>query len=68
MTFFSLNVRTNKFPRITLFKRILFNKTTYLDGFFLDQNESDAIYLDDIVFRDLTPSDKDELELQQYYG
>jgi hypothetical protein len=34
----------------------------------LDENESDAIYLDDIVFRDLTASEKEELILQQYYG
>ena len=44
-------------------------RLTYMpDGFFLDENESDAVYLDDIVFRFLSPADQDELKLQQYYG
>ncbi|KAL5337573.1 hypothetical protein BJX70DRAFT_389202 [Aspergillus crustosus] len=37
-------------------------------GFYLDANESDALYLDDIVFRDLGPSLQEELSLQQYLG
>lgn len=41
----------------------------FLDGFILDKNESDCIYLDDIVFRDITSPDKqEELWLNQYYG
>jgi hypothetical protein len=38
------------------------------DGFFLDRNEWDAIYLDDIIFRDLTTPQKEELREQQYDG
>jgi hypothetical protein len=38
------------------------------DGFYLDHNESDAIYLDDIIFRELTTAEKEELNLQQYHG
>lgn len=38
------------------------------DGFFLDENECEALYLDDIIFRDLDPSAQEELNLQQYYG
>ncbi|GIC86574.1 uncharacterized protein Aud_002948 [Aspergillus udagawae] len=37
-------------------------------GFYLDENGSDAIYLDDIIFRDLGASLQEELYLQQYYG
>ncbi|KAJ5296674.1 Complex I intermediate-associated protein 30 [Penicillium atrosanguineum] len=38
-------------------------------GFFLEQNESDCVYLDDIIFRDITSADKrEELALNQYYG
>ncbi|KAJ5884995.1 hypothetical protein N7495_009505 [Penicillium taxi] len=38
-------------------------------GFFLEKNNSDCIYLDDIVFRDLNSPDKqEELRLNQYYG
>lgn len=41
----------------------------FLDGFILDKNESDCIFLDDIVFRDITSPDKqEELWLNQYYG
>lgn len=39
-----------------------------LDGFFIDENPYDAIYLDDIVFRDLTAADNRELEKLHYYG
>lgn len=39
-----------------------------IDGFFLEENEWEVIYLDGIVFRILSPSDRDELRLQQYYG
>lgn len=43
-------------------------KLTSTDGFFLDDNDSEAIYLDDIIFRDLSASQQEELHLQQYYG
>ena len=39
-----------------------------LDGFFLDENRDDCIYLDDIVFRDLDAEKQEELQLHQYYG
>lgn len=38
------------------------------DGFFLNENESEAIYLDDIIFQDLSPILQEELNHQQYYG
>jgi hypothetical protein len=39
------------------------------DGFFLDVNEADSVYLDDIVFRDIhTPEQQEDLWLNQYYG
>ncbi|KAJ5726381.1 uncharacterized protein N7483_007738 [Penicillium malachiteum] len=38
-------------------------------GFFLDQNESDCVYLDAIVLRDIDSPDKqEELSLNRYYG
>ncbi|KAI9376252.1 hypothetical protein BJX61DRAFT_415924 [Aspergillus egyptiacus] len=37
-------------------------------GFYLDENESESLYLDDIIFQDLSPSLQEELQLQQYYG
>ncbi|RLM01738.1 hypothetical protein CFD26_103576 [Aspergillus turcosus] len=37
-------------------------------GFYLEENGSEAIYLDDIIFRDLSASLQEELYLQQYYG
>ncbi|KAL4783013.1 hypothetical protein BJX76DRAFT_270176 [Aspergillus varians] len=37
-------------------------------GFYLDENESEALYLDDIIFRDLSSSLQEELNLQQYFG
>ncbi|KAJ5110909.1 hypothetical protein N7532_001444 [Penicillium argentinense] len=38
-------------------------------GFFLDKHDSDCIYLDDIIFRDLaSPEKQEELWLNQYYG
>jgi hypothetical protein len=42
--------------------------TSYEDGFFLDVNESDAIYLDDIVYTELTAAHKKELLSRQLYG
>lgn len=46
-----------------------FDADLLADGFFLDQNESDCIYLDDIVFRDIASPDKqEELWMNQYYG
>ena len=39
-----------------------------LDGFFIDENPYDAIYLDDIIFRDLIAADNRELEKLHYYG
>lgn len=38
------------------------------DGFYLDENASEALYLDDIIFKDLDPSLREELKFQQYYG
>lgn len=41
----------------------------FIDGFFLDVNEADSIYLDDIVFRDIhSAGQQEELWLNQYYG
>ncbi|KAJ9352244.1 hypothetical protein DTO027B9_5945 [Paecilomyces variotii] len=37
-------------------------------GFYLPTNNSDAIYLDDIIFRDLNASSIEQLKLHQYYG
>ncbi|KAL4885030.1 hypothetical protein BJY04DRAFT_205616 [Aspergillus karnatakaensis] len=37
-------------------------------GFYLEANESEALYLDDIIFQDLSPSLQEELNLQQYFG
>ncbi|KAF7588594.1 hypothetical protein BBP40_005479 [Aspergillus hancockii] len=37
-------------------------------GFFLDKNDSDSIYLDDIIFQDLTIPDKKELVHQNCFG
>ncbi|KAL4906894.1 hypothetical protein BDW74DRAFT_176495 [Aspergillus multicolor] len=37
-------------------------------GFYLDENESETLYLDDIVFRELSSSQQEELSLQQYFG
>ncbi|OKL63442.1 hypothetical protein UA08_01982 [Talaromyces atroroseus] len=38
------------------------------DGFFLEENESDALYLDDIIFKDFTAAEKEELIFERYYG
>lgn len=38
------------------------------DGFFPDDNPSDAVYLDDIILQQLTETDKENLELRQLYG
>ncbi|KAL4922197.1 hypothetical protein BDW62DRAFT_78942 [Aspergillus aurantiobrunneus] len=37
-------------------------------GFYLDENESEALYLDDIIFQDLGSSLQEELNLQQFFG
>ncbi|OQE16810.1 hypothetical protein PENFLA_c026G09468 [Penicillium flavigenum] len=38
-------------------------------GFFLDVNEADSIYLDDIIFRDIhSAGQQEDLWLNQYYG
>ncbi|KAL2816897.1 hypothetical protein BJX63DRAFT_419774 [Aspergillus granulosus] len=37
-------------------------------GFYLDENQSEVLYLDDIIFQDISPSLQEELNLQQYYG
>ena len=39
-----------------------------LDGFHLEENKSEALYLDDIVLRELSSSQQEELYLQQYLG
>lgn len=47
------------------------NRTTSnleTDGFFPDDNPSDAVYLDDIILQQLTENEKDSLELRQFYG
>lgn len=38
------------------------------DGFFLDQNTCDAVYLDGIIFQELSPADQAELKQRDYYG
>lgn len=40
----------------------------YEDGFLPDDNKSDVIFLDDIVFRELSTANKRELLSQQLYG
>lgn len=42
--------------------------TLQKDGFFLDENNCETLYLDDIILKDLNPSLQDELYHQQYYG
>ncbi|KAH8703824.1 hypothetical protein BGW36DRAFT_287519 [Talaromyces proteolyticus] len=37
-------------------------------GFCPEENGSDVLYLDDIIFRDFTTAEKEELLFQQYYG
>lgn len=54
-------IGSNQSSAVTLCSR-------WIDGFYLEENESDAVYLDDIIFRDLSPSHREELSLQQYYG
>uniref|UniRef100_A0A093XW75 Ribosomal N-lysine methyltransferase set11 n=1 Tax=Talaromyces marneffei PM1 TaxID=1077442 RepID=A0A093XW75_TALMA len=44
------------------------NKMQITDGFYLETNESDAIFLDDIIFKDFTVAEKEELIRQRYYG
>lgn len=36
------------------------------DGFFLDHNESDSVFLDDIIFSDLTSDDMEALRSHEY--
>lgn len=65
MTFFWLNVSIVSLSCIAVCETNSF----LVDGFFLDKNGSDCIYLDDIVFRDIASPDKqEELQLNQYYG
>lgn len=44
------------------------SRLTTTDGFYLDENESETLYLDDIILKDLSTSLQEELEFQQYYG
>ncbi|KAF7591908.1 hypothetical protein BBP40_000879 [Aspergillus hancockii] len=37
-------------------------------GFYLDENGSETLYLDDIIFKDLPLSLQEELSFEQYYG
>ncbi|KAI5285363.1 hypothetical protein KEM52_002475 [Ascosphaera acerosa] len=37
-------------------------------GFFLDHNDSDVVYLDDIILSDLSPEEREELDGWQYLG
>lgn len=64
MTFSSLNVRKihssdSLYPNKSFFRK---------DGFYLETNESDALFLDDIIFKDFTVAEKEELIHQRYYG
>lgn len=63
MIFFSLNVRTLPSPDLSNTEKILRK-----DGFYLETNESDALFLDDIIFKDFTIAEKEELIHQRYYG
>lgn len=38
------------------------------DGFFLDHNPSDAVFLDDIIFQELTAAEQEDLRLHDLYG
>ena len=38
------------------------------DGFIPDHNPHDAIYLDDLVFKNLTVSQREELKMRGLYG
>jgi hypothetical protein len=40
----------------------------YKDGFCLEENESDALFLDGIIFKDFTVAEKEELIFEQYHG
>lgn len=40
----------------------------HLDGFYLDTNASETLYLDEIILQDLNASKQEELEFHQYYG
>lgn len=40
----------------------------YIDGFYLDNNPSDGVYLDDIILKDLTTPEKEELAGQDCLG
>ncbi|EED13908.1 hypothetical protein TSTA_101480 [Talaromyces stipitatus ATCC 10500] len=37
-------------------------------GFYLDHNKSDSLFLDDIIFKDFTVAEKEELIHHRYYG
>ncbi|PYH80763.1 ribosomal N-lysine methyltransferase [Aspergillus uvarum CBS 121591] len=37
-------------------------------GFYLEENESETLYLDAIIFRDLSPKLQEELDFHQYLG
>ncbi|GES65398.1 ribosomal N-lysine methyltransferase [Aspergillus terreus] len=49
-------------------EKYVFRATKHYDGFYLDKNESEMLYLDDIIFQDLSPDLHEELNFQQYYG
>jgi hypothetical protein len=53
MTSYSSNVRPPSAVKKT--------KLTQTDGFFLDDNPNDAIFLDDIILREFTLSDRKAL-------
>lgn len=38
------------------------------DGFFLNHNQYDAIFLDDLTLKDLTASELEELKMRHLYG
>jgi hypothetical protein len=62
MTSCLLNVSRNPTP-ICLVTRL-----TLVDGFYLDENESETLYLDDIVLKEFSLPLQEELDFEQYYG
>lgn len=56
-----------QFPSVP-FKSHVIKIHIYIDGFYLDNNPSDGVYLDDIILKDLTPSEKEELAGQDCIG
>lgn len=54
------------FVECKYFRRMIVSPAKYVaDGFFLDHNESDVIFLDDIISKELSEDERKELESQQ---